>query len=102
MFFLCCTHVRVPQVVREEQGDGVVDSPPVYPRPVDDSNRFQVTRPYCRGIAYSEPCMQIEGPAYWCELSSRGLFEWQCARGCLCFCGLPSMYCCVVSVSYRS
>lgn len=60
--------VRV-QVVREEQGDRVVDTPPLYPVPLEKFGKFNVTKPYFIAIARSEPILGIEGPEYWWVLA---------------------------------
>ena len=60
----CC--MLLAQVVREEQGDAVVDNPPEAPHQTHLFSTFHVTKPYFRAIARSEAELHIEGPEYWC------------------------------------
>jgi hypothetical protein len=58
--------LRYLEAVRLEQGSGVIENPPRYPVTAKELGEYSVTKPYCAGIAVSEPVLKIEGPEYWC------------------------------------
>jgi hypothetical protein len=65
--------LRYLQVCAEEQGQEVMDNPPLQPRGMPTKTGLHsklVTRPYCRAIALSEPVLSIDGESYWSQVAS--------------------------------
>jgi hypothetical protein len=61
------------QVCAEEQGQGVIDNPPIRPMGLPTSTGVRgkfVTKPYCRAIALSEPILGVDGDGYWTQVAS--------------------------------